>query len=200
MQQSYEEPAFSTKEFQVLVIILFTLKLPINFWFQLTSFVIPQLPVIVPRRVNRIPVYPVGNEQDPDLAPDIHISVWSTLPVYVALFSALVLVYCALLTCRTRRKMPHMKKITSTKTRSSPTRTSFPRSKFPFVWQCACFSRLSSERYVKLSSFDCSALEQDTVSVTGHAITGTEQLVWIILRRILRFGWTRADETEKGTR
>ena len=91
------------------------------------DFSAPQLPVIVPRHVQRVAPYPDVADSDPDELPAVHMNVMSTLPMYVVLFSALIVIYCAVLSCRAHRK-PRTKK---GKTKSQ--RLTMPRTKLPYV-------------------------------------------------------------------
>ncbi|KAK3746384.1 hypothetical protein QZH41_018216 [Actinostola sp. cb2023] len=86
-----------------------------------------QLPALAPRKVKRVDVYPGSSDEESD--PGTHFGVMYTIPFYLALLSAIVLLYCALLTCRVRGK-PKGKR-TNQRTKSPKTPTT--RTKFPFV-------------------------------------------------------------------
>lgn len=88
-----------------------------------------QLPVIVPRHVQRVAPYPDAADSDPDELPaSSHVSVMSTLPMYLVLLTGLVVVYCAVLSCRAHQK-PRIKKGKNAK----HSRFALPRTKLPFV-------------------------------------------------------------------
>lgn len=85
--------------------------------------------MIVPRHVQRVAPYPDVADSDPDdLSAANHMSVMSTLPMYVVLFTALIVIYCAVLSCRAHRK-PRTKKGKAPK----QARLAMPRTKLPYV-------------------------------------------------------------------
>ncbi|XP_015778554.1 PREDICTED: membrane-bound transcription factor site-1 protease-like [Acropora digitifera] len=95
----------------------------------LLSVNLDQLPVIVPRHVQRVAPYPDVADSDPDELPaSSHVSLMSTLPMYLVLLTGLVVVYCALLSCRAHQK-PRGKKGKNAK----HSRFALPRTKLPFV-------------------------------------------------------------------
>lgn len=91
----------------------------------LLSVNLDQLPVIVPRHVQRVAPYPDVADSDPDELPAVNISVLSTLPMYVVFFSTLIVIYCAVLSCRANRK-PRAKKQKPKSQRLAVTRTKLP--------------------------------------------------------------------------
>lgn len=93
----------------------------------LLSVNLDQLPVIVPRHVQRVAPYPDVADSDPDELPAVNMSVLSTLPMYVVFFSTLIVIYCAVLSCRAHRK-PRAKKH-----KPKPQRMTVTRTKLPYV-------------------------------------------------------------------
>lgn len=86
--------------------------------------------MIVPRHVQRVAPYPDVGDSDPEELPVAsHMSVMSTLPMYVVLFTAMVVLYCVVLSCRAHRK-PRAKKGKPPKA----ARLAVPRTKLPYVW------------------------------------------------------------------
>ena len=86
--------------------------------------------MIVPRHMQRVAPYPDVGDSDPEELPVAsHMSVMSTLPMYVVLFTAMVVLYCVVLSCRAHRK-PRAKK---GKPPKAP-RLAVPRTKLPYVW------------------------------------------------------------------
>ena len=81
--------------------------------------------MIVPRHVQRVAPYPDVADSDPDELPAVNISVLSTLPMYVVFFSTLIVIYCAVLSCRANRK-PRAKKQKPKSQRLAVTRTKLP--------------------------------------------------------------------------
>ncbi|XP_032231791.2 membrane-bound transcription factor site-1 protease-like isoform X2 [Nematostella vectensis] len=107
--------------------------LPSNLYkgHRLLAVDLDQLPVLVPRRVNRVPVYPGNPDPDLDPNPSMHLGLMYTLPMYVALLGAVIVLYFAVLTCRVRSKAKAKRSLPVTKAKSP--KLSGIRAKFPFV-------------------------------------------------------------------